>query len=137
MSERSYHGATSLTKYGSHRCSVSQLQWLMYLFSNTSIRGWLRSNTSNQLLATITNTWITIGAGDPRGRKEIVYLTPHATHFIYSYKTGMVLFNSNRGNPLLPHGLLFLISCRGFFLIHHPTYRIAHTTDFVISVVDL
>ena len=37
--------------------------------------------------------------------------------------------NSERGNPLLPHGLLFPISSK-FFYMHHLTDRIAHTTAF-------
>ena len=63
------------------------------------------------------------------GRKEVFYLTTHSTHFIYCYMEGSVLFNdalntfylrlygirhmvkdhsdSERENPLLPHGLLF------------------------------
>ena len=70
------------------------------------------------------------------------YLTTHSTHFIYGYmegrKEGNVLFNdalntfylrlygvihmvkdhseSERGNALPPHGLLFLINSKGSFL---------------------
>ena len=43
--------------------------------------------------------------------------------------------DSERGNPLLPHGLLFSISSKGSFYMHHPTDRIAHTTAFVTPVV--
>ena len=35
--------------------------------------------------------------------------------------------DSERGNPLPPHGLLFPISSKVFFYMHHPTDRIAHT----------
>ena len=38
--------------------------------------------------------------------------------------------DSERGNPLPPHGL------QGFFYLHHPTDTIAHTTAFVIPVVE-
>ena len=77
------------------------------------------------------------------------YLTTHSTHFIYGYmasgigrKEGNVLFNdalntfclwlygvrymvknhsdSERGNPLLPHGLLFPISSKGSFICTIP-----------------
>ena len=41
-----------------------------------------------------------------------------------------------RGNPLPPHGLLFPINSKGFFYMHHPTDRIAHTTAFVTPVVE-
>ena len=45
------------------------------------------------------------------------YLTTHSTHFIY-------------GNPLLSHGLLFLISSKGSFICTIPD-RIAYTTAVV------
>ena len=41
--------------------------------------------------------------------------------------------DSERGNPLPPHGLLFLINSKGFIC---PTDRITHTTDFVTPVVE-
>ena len=39
-------------------------------------------------------------------------------------------------NPLPPHRLLFPISSKGSFYMHHPTDRIAYTTAFVTPVVD-
>ena len=49
------------------------------------------------------------------GREGMFYLTTHSTHFIYSY---MVKDHSDseRGNPLPPHRLLFLISSKGSFI---------------------
>ena len=44
--------------------------------------------------------------------------------------------DSEKGNPLPPHGLLFPISSKGSFYMHHPTDRIAHTTAFVTQVVE-
>ena len=44
--------------------------------------------------------------------------------------------DSERGNPLPPHGLLFPISSKGSFIFHHPTDRITHTTAFVTPVVE-
>ena len=44
--------------------------------------------------------------------------------------------DSERGNPLLPHRLLFLIRLQGFFYMHHPTDRIIHTMAFVTPVVE-
>ena len=44
--------------------------------------------------------------------------------------------DSEKGNPLPPHRLLFPISSNGYFYMHHPTDRIAHTTAFVIPVVE-
>ena len=43
--------------------------------------------------------------------------------------------DSERGNPLPPHGLLFPINSKSFFYMHHPTNRIVHTTAFVTPVV--
>ena len=44
--------------------------------------------------------------------------------------------DSERGNPLLPHGLLFPSSSKGSFYMHHPTDRIPHTTAFVTPVME-
>ena len=89
------------------------------------------------------------------GRKEIFYLTTHSTHFIYGYMgkgKGNVIFNdalntfylrlygfghmvedhsdSERGNPLPPHGLLFPINRKGSFICTIPQ------TGYHIPVVD-
>ena len=45
-------------------------------------------------------------------------------------------FRFERGNPLLPHGLLLPISSKGYFICTIPTDRIAHTTAFVKPVVE-
>ena len=44
--------------------------------------------------------------------------------------------DSERGNPLSPHGLLFPINSKRFFYMHHSTDKIAHTTAFVTPVVE-
>ena len=44
--------------------------------------------------------------------------------------------DSERGNPLPPHGLLFPISSKGSFRRHHTTERITHITAFVTPVVE-
>ena len=84
------------------------------------------------------------------GRKSIRY--PY-----YTRKEGNVLFNdalntfylrlygirhmvkdhsdSERGNPLPPHGLLFSINSKGSFICTIPD-RIAHTTSFLTPVVE-
>ena len=67
------------------------------------------------------------------------YLTTNSTH-LYSrlYGVGHVLkdhSNSERGNPLPPpHGLLFVLEAR--VILYAPSHRIAHTTTFVIPVVE-
>ena len=43
--------------------------------------------------------------------------------------------DSERGNTLPPHGLLFPINSNGFYM-HHPTDRMAHKTAFVTPVVE-
>ena len=55
--------------------------------------------------------------GMKEGMKDMVYLTMHSTHFIYGYMTSNMRLNnhsdSERGNPLPPHRLLFPISSKG------------------------
>ena len=55
------------------------------------------------------------------GRKEMFYLTTHSTHFILRlYGVGHMVkdhSDSERGNPLPPHRLLFLISSNSFICI--------------------
>ena len=62
------------------------------------------------------------------------HLTTHSTHFIYSY---MVKDNSDseKGNPLPPHRLLFPINSKGSFICTIPD-RIAHTKAFVTPVME-
>ena len=43
--------------------------------------------------------------------------------------------DSEKGNPLPPHRLLFTINSKVFYM-HHPTNRISHTTAFVTPVVE-
>ena len=43
--------------------------------------------------------------------------------------------DSEKGNPLPPHGLLFAINSKGSFMCSIPD-RIAHTTAFVTPVVE-
>ena len=54
------------------------------------------------------------------GKKEIFYLTTHSTHFILRlYGVGHMVndhSDSERGNPLPSHGLLFPISSKGSFI---------------------
>ena len=47
-----------------------------------------------------------------KGRKERFYLTTLSTHIIYGY--------NERGNPVPPHRLLFLISSKGSFICTIP-----------------
>ena len=53
-----------------------------------------------------------------RTRKEMVYLTTHSTHFIYSY---MALdSDSERGNPHPPLGYFFRLAAR---VLLYPSHR--------------
>ena len=54
-------------------------------------------------------------------REGMFYLTTHSTHFIYGYMASDIIIvkdqsDSERGNPLPPHGLLFPISSKGSFI---------------------
>ena len=72
------------------------------------------------------------------GRKEMFYLTTHSTHFIYCYMASDLWYSTNqivRGNLLLPHGLLFPINSKGYFICTIPE-RIGHTTTFDTPVVE-
>ena len=48
--------------------------------------------------------------------------------------------NSEKGNPLPPHVLIFPIIIKGSFILYmhhdHPTHRMTHTTVFVALVVE-
>ena len=60
------------------------------------------------------------------------YLTTHSTHFylrLYDHS------DSEKGNPLLPHRLLFPINSKGSFICTIP-HRITHTTALVTPVVE-
>ena len=62
--------------------------------------------------------------GTEEGRKEMFYLTTHSTHFILRlYAVGHMVndhSDSERGNPLQPHWLLFPISSKGSFICTIP-----------------
>ena len=47
------------------------------------------------------------------------YLTTHSTHFIYGYMASDMVkdhSDSEKGNPLQPHRLLFPINSKGYFI---------------------
>ena len=71
-------------------------------------------------------------------RRKCFYLTTHSTPFILRlYGVGHMVkdhSDSERWNPLPPHGLLFPINSKGSFICTIPD-RIAHTTAFVTPVV--
>ena len=57
------------------------------------------------------------------GRKEMFYLTTQSTHFLYGYMASDIVkyhSDSESGNPLPPHGLLFPISSQGPFMVIIP-----------------
>ena len=70
-----------------------------------------------------------LGSGRPpifsmeeEGRKEMFYLTTHSTHLRLYGVIHMVKDHSEseRGNPLPPHGLLFPNSSKGSFICINP-----------------
>ena len=67
------------------------------------------------------------------------YLTTHSTHFIYGYMASDMWYRTTqiaREEMLPPHGLLFAISSKGYFYMHHPIDRITHAMAFVTPVVE-
>ena len=89
----------------------------------------------------IKDALLLIGESSPCGdRKEMFYFNDALNTFylrLYGV-THMVKYHtdSERGNPLPPHGLFFLINSKEFFYMHHPRDRIAHTTAFVTPVLE-
>ena len=72
------------------------------------------------------------------GRKNILFNDTLNTFYLWLYGVRHMVkdhSDSERGNPLLPHGLLFLIDSKGSFICTIPD-RIAHTTAFVMPVVE-
>ena len=65
-----------------------------------------------------------IGILYEKGMKEVFYLTTHSTHFIYGYMASGIMVkghsDSERGNPMPPHGLLYPISSMGSFICTIP-----------------
>ena len=53
------------------------------------------------------------------GRKEMFYLTTHSTHFVYGYMASDHS-DSEKGNLMMPHRLLFLINSKGSFICTIP-----------------
>ena len=75
------------------------------------------------------------------GRKEGNVLFNNALNTFYLRLYGVRHMvkdhsDSEKGNLLPPHRLLFPISSKGSFYVHHPTDRIVHTTAFVTPVVE-
>ena len=98
-----------ISSKGSFICTISQTGWLLVHQSWST--GW-NENTTDGV------------------RKEANVLFNDALNTFYSII--MDHSDSERGNPLPPiHGLLFSDQQQGFFYMHHPTDRIAHTTTFV------
>ena len=74
------------------------------------------------------------------GRKEgnVLFNDALNTFYLRLYGVGHMVkdhSDSERGKPLPPHGLLFSINSKGSFICTIPD-RIAHTTTFVIPVVE-
>ena len=56
-------------------------------------------------------------------QREMFYLMMHSTHFIYGYMASDMVkdhSDSEKGNPLPPHRLLFLINSKGSFICTIP-----------------
>ena len=67
------------------------------------------------------------------------YLTTHSTRFIYGYTASDIWLRTIlivRKETRCCHICYSLRLQQGFFYMHHPTDRIAHTTGFVTPVVE-
>ena len=115
--------------------TISQVCYSIKIFSGQSIHGqntFFLSISTNlsfsplpSLLYTVKfkNKWCKILKNmgwycftNIQGRKEMLYLMTHSTHTVKDHS------DSERGNPLQPHGLLFSINSKSsfFFYMHHP-----------------
>ena len=68
-----------------------------------------------------TDCWVTVKPEE--GRKEMFYLTTHSTFYLQLYGVGHMVkdhSDSEKGNLLLPHRLLFLINSKGSFICTIP-----------------
>ena len=63
------------------------------------------------------------------------YLTTHSTHFIYGYMVIKDHSDSEKGNPLLPHRLLFPISSKGSFICIFVTPVVEHWLEREIEAL--
>ena len=76
------------------------------------------------------------------GRKEgnVLFNDALNTFYLWLYGVSHMVKNhtdSERGNLLPPHGLLFPNGSKGYFIsMHHPIDRIIHTTAFGTPVVE-
>ena len=71
--------------------------------------------------------------------REVLFNDALNTFYLWLYGVRHMVkdhSDSEKGNPLPPHRLLFLINSKGSFNMHHPTDRIAHTMAFVTPVVE-
>ena len=71
------------------------------------------------------STHFIYGYKEGRKKEEMFYLTTHSTHFMYGYNYGvghMIKDHSESeiGNLLPPHGLLFLINSKDSFICTIP-----------------
>ena len=93
-----------------HWLQLTALQWLF-----------IQSEIQSNLFITQPSQFI----AKQKGRKEMFYLTMHSTHFIYGYNgVGHMVkdhSDSERGNPLPPHGLLFPTNSK--VLLYAPSHR--------------
>ena len=76
-----------------------------------------------------------------QGRKEgnVLFNDTLNTFYLRLYGIGHMVkdhSDSERGNPLPSHGLLFPISSKGSFVCKPPIDRIVHTIAFVTPVVE-
>ena len=75
------------------------------------------------------------------GRKEGNVLFNDALNTVYLRLYGVRHMvkdhsDSEKGNPLPPHTILFRLTARVLLYIYHPTDKIAHTTAFVTPVME-
>ena len=110
----------------------------MFAWCPVSLRSTPVSETSSRLMSdadiTLKKNFFTGNEG------YVLFNDPLNTFYLRLYGVRHIVkdhSDSEIGNPLLPHGLLFQISSKGSFIfyMYHPIDRITHTTAFVTPVV--
>ena len=71
----------------------------------------------------LESTGLSLVTLHPGPGREMFYLTTHSTHFMYGYMASDMVkdhSDSEKGNPLPPHGLLLSINSKGSFICTIP-----------------
>ena len=122
------------------RCEPSTYQPISRWHNHCAIGAGILKRIKN-----LFNQWVVLLAGvsvQNRGKERkgnVLFNDALNTFYLRLYGVRHMVkdhSDSDRGNTLPPHRLLFPISSKELFYMHHPTDRIIHTTAFATPVVE-